>query len=332
MYAQTVGILQKKTEKIKNYIEKANKTGLFNGALLVVDGGKVVCKTAIGYADSSKKIPLTTQYRFHIGSIAKELDAVGIMMLKEQGKLSLDDKVSKFYPELPTWADSITIKNLLQYTSGLPEIKYRTVNGDDDNWRDLKTVKQLDFAPGSSYAYNNNNTFLRRKIIEKVSGMTIKDFIEQRMLKPCGINNGIVDPVGNEALMAQSFNNDFKQDKFIYPITGWTCLNLDDFNTWAASLEKFKLISPASTLKVITPAGPDEQSGLGSGTMKNGRLLTHVHDGIAMRYQALEATDATKGRIIIVLTNQRHDNVYKIKDAIEEILDGKSYEELANGD
>lgn len=331
VYAQTTNILQKKAEKIKNYIEKANKTGLFNGSLLVVDGGNVVCKAAIGYADSSQKIPLTIQYRFHIGSIAKEFDAVGIMMLKEQGKLSLDDKVSKFYPELPAWADSISIKNLLQYTSGLPEIKYRTVNGDDDNWRDLKAVKHLDFAPGSSYAYNNNNTFLRRKIIEKVSGMSIKDFIEQKMLKPCGINNGIVDPVGNEALIAQSFNNDFKQDKFIYPITGWTCLNLDDFSTWATSLEKFRLISLASTLQIITPAGPDEQSGLGSGTMKNGHLHTHVHDGIAMHYQALEGTDAAKGRTIIVLTNQRHDNVYKIKDAIEAILDGKPYAKLTNG-
>ena len=328
MYAQTANILQKKAEKIKNYIEKGNKKGLFNGNILVIDGGKVVYKAAVGYADSSKNVPLTTQYRFHIGSIAKEFDAVGIMMLKEQGKLSLDDKVSKFYPELPPWADSVSIKNLLQYTSGLPEIKYRTVNGDADNWRDLKAVSHLDFAPGSSYAYNNNNTLLRRKIIEKVSGLTIKDFIEQRMLKPCGINNGIVDPVGNEALIARSFNNNFKQDKFIYPITGWTCLNLDDFNTWAASLEKFKLISPASTLQIITPAGTDEQSGLGSGTMENGRLLTHVHDGIAMHYQALEVTDAAKGRTIIILTNQRHDNVYKLKDAIEEILDGRPFKSL----
>lgn len=321
---------QNKSAQIKTYIEAANKAGLFNGNILVVDGGKTIYKAAVGFADSSRKIPLTTKYRFHIGSIAKEFDAVGLMMLKEQDVLNLDDKVSKFFPELPRWADSISIKNLLQYTSGLPEINYKTVVGDADNWRDLKAIKKLDFAPGTQYAYNNNNTFLRRQIIEKVSGMSIKDFIEQQILKPCGIDNGIVDPIGNEPLIAQSINDNFKQDKFIYPITGWTCLNLDDFSVWATSLRQFKLITPVSTLQIITPAGPDEQSGLGSGSMENGRLLTHIHDGIAMRYQALEVTDAAKERTIIILTNQRHDNVYKLKDAIETILDGKPFEPLTN--
>ena len=169
------------SDKISAYINKANQIGLFNGNILVIDHGKVVYKAAIGYADASKQIPLSTSYRFHIGSIAKEFDAVGIMMLKEEGKLSLDDKVSKFFPELPSWAEKISIKNLLQYTSGLPDVKWRTVTSDADNWKDLEALKQLDFEPGTGYAYNNNNTFLRRKIIEKVTGMTIKDFIEQKM-------------------------------------------------------------------------------------------------------------------------------------------------------
>ncbi|MDN3551765.1 serine hydrolase [Mucilaginibacter aquaedulcis] len=320
---------QTKSEKIKAYLQHANQLGLFNGNVLVVDQGQVIYKAAIGYADASKQIPLTTAYRFHIGSIAKEFDAVGLMVLQEQGKLSLDDKVSKFFPDLPSWANKISIKNLLQYTSGLPEVKYQTVHGDADNWKDLKALQQLDFEPGSKYAYNNNNTFLRRQIIEKISGLSIKDFIEQKLLKPYGIEHGIVDPTDNDTLVAKSFNDDGKQDVLDYPIMGWTCLNLDDFYTWAQCLQNFRIISPASTRAIITPVAPGKQSGLGTGAMNGDQLMRHVHDGIAMRYQAQEITDGPKNRTIILLTNNRHDNVYQLSDAIEAILDDKPYRQAA---
>ncbi|WP_374950014.1 hypothetical protein [Mucilaginibacter sp.] len=97
-------------------------------------------------------------------------------------------------------------------------------------------------------------------------------------------------------------------------------------------MDKFRLSSSSSTLEIITQFGAENQTGLGSGTMKNNRLLTHVHDGIAMRYQALELTGASKSRMIIILTNQRHDNVYKIRDAIEAILDGRTYQPLAKNE
>jgi CubicO group peptidase (beta-lactamase class C family) len=320
---------QTRSEKIKAYLQHASQLGLFNGNVLVVDQGEVVYKAAMGYADASKQTPLTTAYRFHIGSIAKEFDAVGLMVLQEQDKLSVDDKVSKFFPELPAWASTISIKNLLQYTSGLPEVKYQTVHGDADNWKDLKALQQLDFEPGSKYAYNNNNTFLRRQIIEKVSGLSIKDFIEQKLLKPYGINNGIVDPTDNDTLLAKSFNDDGRQDVLDYPIMGWTCLNLDDFYTWAQCIQKFSIISAASTRAIITPVAPGKQSGLGTGSMTGDQLTRHVHDGITMRYQAQEITDGPKNRTIILLTNNRHDNVYQLSDGIEAILDNKPYRQVA---
>ena len=76
-----------KASLINTYLEDANQAGLFNGNILIADHEKVIVRKAIGFADASKNIPLTLQYRFHIGSIAKEFDAVGIMMLQERGKL-----------------------------------------------------------------------------------------------------------------------------------------------------------------------------------------------------------------------------------------------------
>jgi D-alanyl-D-alanine carboxypeptidase len=318
-----------KAALINKYLYEAHQSGLFNGNILIANHGKVIIRKAIGFADASKKIPLSTAYRFHIGSIAKEFDAVAIMMLQEQGKLSVNDKVSVFFPGLPSWAEKISIKNLLQYTSGLPEVKWQTVHSDADNWKDLQALQQLSFEPGSSYAYNNNNTFLRRRIIEKVTGMPFNQFVQQNMLKAAGIKNGVVDPTDSDLLVAKSFNNDFKQDGLEVPISGWTCLTVDDLYKWSACIINFCLINPGSTREIITPAGPDKQCGLGGGTMERDKVITHVHDGSGLHYQALALTETGKGRTIIILSNQRQGNVYEIAAAIAAILDNKPYQPLS---
>jgi CubicO group peptidase (beta-lactamase class C family) len=224
---------QTKAANIDTLIQRANKLGLFNGNVLVADHGKIIYKAAIGYADARRTIKLTDQYRFHIGSIAKEFNAVGIMMLEEQGKLTLDDKVSKYLPQLPAWAGKISVINLLQYTSGLPDVKWKTVKDDAGNMADLMKIDSLDFEPGKKYAYNNNNVFLQRRIIEKITGQSFKQFVEDHELKATGMNTAIVDPDENDKLVAQSYNNDGKPDGLVYPISGWTAVTLDDFYAWA---------------------------------------------------------------------------------------------------
>jgi CubicO group peptidase (beta-lactamase class C family) len=318
----------KKAVTIDSLIQRTNKNGLFNGNVMVVDKGKVIYKKAIGYADTTKQTPLTTDYRFHIGSIAKEFNAVAIMMLKDQGKLNLDDKVSKFFPELPAWANSISVKNLLQYTSGLPEIKWKTVNGDADNWADLQKIEKLNFEPGTSYNYNNNNTFLQRRIVEKLSGMSFNEFVVQKMLKPLHMATAVVDPGDKVPLMAKGYNNSLKQDLLAVPISGWTCLTLDDFYKWELALQNFKLINREATLEILTPFAEGKQCGLGGGIMEGNKLIYHQHDGITRNYQALLTSHSKQGRVIILMTNNKQNNVFEIKDALEAILDGKPYQEI----
>lgn len=313
-----------KTVKIDSFIRKANHSGLFNGNIEVVEHNKVIYKQAIGYTDASKKTKLTTEYRFHIGSIAKEFNAVGIMMLKEKGKLSLDDKVSKYIKGLPMWADQISIQNLLQYTSGLPDVKWKTVKCDEDNWQDLRKLEKLDAVPGTNYAYNNNNTFLQRAIIAKISGMTFNDFVKEKILKPCGMTASMVDPHEQDPLVARSFDNTGKQDSLIvYPITGWTCVTLDDFYKWSAAINEFKLISQASTRSILTPFAEDTQAGLGNSTMEGNKIATHVHDGAAMHYQAILDAKPAIGRTVILMNSNKQMNIFELDEGIQAILDGK---------
>lgn len=314
-----------KTEKIETYMKRVRELGLFKGNVLVADNGKVVYEAAMGFTDFTEKTLLSTKYRFHIGSIAKEFDAVALMMLKDEGKLSLDDKISKYLPELPAWANTISIRNLLQYTSGLPDVNWNTVKSDADNMANLMQLKKLDFEPGSNYFYNNNNVFLRRRIVEKITGMPFNRFVEQKILAPCGMTNSVIDPDDNTPLFARGYDKNHKPDPVNIPISGWTAVTLQDFYKWALAIADFKLITPQSTRDILIPAGPNSQSGLGGGTMEGNKLLTHTHDGTAYNHQALLTTDVLKGRTVILLTNSKNVSLYQFNGAIQAILDDKPY-------
>jgi D-alanyl-D-alanine carboxypeptidase len=312
---------QSKKKQIAAYLQKMHRDSLFNGNALVVDNGKVVLKTAIGWADASREKKLTMDHRFHIGSIAKEFDAVAIMMLAEQGKLSLDDKLSRFFTDLPAWASQVSVRNILQYTSGLPDINYREVRNDADNWNALLKITTLNFSPGSQYAYNNNNTFLRRRLVEKLTGMPFNEYVLRVMLPKAGVKNGVMDPTERDAPIAISFNGAFQQEKLAVPVSGWTCLTAGGLYRWSEAINTFKLIGPASTEIILTPVEPGKQAGLGRGILKNGQVAEHFHDGVALRYQAVLVYDAAKKRTIILLTSQRRDNVSELAEHINGLLD-----------
>lgn len=300
--------------------QKAHNSKTFNGNVLIAQKGKIVYEKAFGQADTNK-ILLTTKYRFHIGSIAKEFNAVGIMMLKEQGKLKLDDTITKFLPELPSWANKIKIIHLLQYTSGLPQIKWSEVNQDADNMMFLKKTLALDFEPGTQYDYNNNNVFLQRRIIEKITNMSFNSFVVKKILQPIGIKNAVVDPDEKEKLFAKSFNNKGKQDVLKYNISGWTALNLKDFYKWSETINSFKIINRESTLELFTPFSKGNQTGLGEGNIENGKVIHHIHDGAAFNYQALLISNPNF--TIILMTNNKQNNLDEISNSIEAILGQK---------
>jgi len=316
------GQANKAATKLDSLFQKALQSKTFNGNVLIAEKGKIIYEKAFGKADTSNTIQLNTDYRFHIGSIAKEFNAVGIMILKEQGKLKLNDPVSKFLPELPSWANKIKIINLLQYTSGLPQIKWNEVNQDSDNMAFLQKTSVLDFEPGTKYDYNNNNVFLQRRIIEKITNMSFNSFVINKILKPIGIKNAVVDPDEKEPLFAKSFNSKGKQDILKYNISGWTALNLKDFYKWSQAINSFKIINIESTRELFEPFSKDNQTGLGGGTIENGKVTSHIHDGAAFNYQALLINSLNS--TIILMTNNKQNNLEEISNSIESILSKKS--------
>lgn len=314
--------------RLDAYLDQAHHAGLLNGNILIADHGKVVLRRAIGYADASRTVPLKLSDRFDIGSISKEFDAVGILMLAQEGKLSLTDPVSKFLPDLPPWAATVTIDDLMHCTSGLPDIDWDTVHSDADAYRNLRALKQLDHPAGTHYAYNNNNTFLRRQVIEKISGMSFDEFITKKEFPKAGIHDAAIDPTNATPRIAKSFDANFKQDPMTLDISGWTSLTADDFFRWSNCMASFCLITPDSTRQLGIGRHPGWSTALGEWSVVGNQLMKHVHDGNNRNFEALLTMDASKGRTIIIETNQ-NDHVYALADAINAILDGKPYVALS---
>jgi CubicO group peptidase (beta-lactamase class C family) len=161
--------------------------------------GDVVFEKAFGLADLEHNVPNTTQTIFESGSVAKQFTAAALVLLQQDGKLSLDDPVRKYIPELPDYGAPLTIRHLLNHTSGLRD--WGTVlsltgagRGDRVITQDLALdvithQRALDFTPGSEYSYSNSGYNLAAIIVERVSKQKFPTFVEERLFKPVGMKN-----------------------------------------------------------------------------------------------------------------------------------------------
>lgn len=315
-----------KINQIDSLMKWSNKIGVFNGNVLVSKNNKIIYNASFGFSDATKTDKLTTNYRFNIGSITKEFSAVALLQLQEQSKLKLDDKVSKFIPELPKWADQVSIIDLLQYTSGIPNVNWKKIKNDNDLFNDLKLIEALDFKPGTNYDYNNNNIFLRQFIVERLTGMPYKYYAEKFIFKPCEMNSSIMTPFENEENIAKGFNNNLIQDKTDLPITGGTYLTTIDLLKWANCLHANKIINKKSLYEIGQKFDSQEtQSALGQAKFKDKNLIEHLHDGRAGNYEAILVSDINEEFTIILLDNNYNGKVFEISDAIIAILKGQKY-------
>ncbi|WP_306353107.1 serine hydrolase domain-containing protein [Flavobacterium sp. '19STA2R22 D10 B1'] len=304
----------------------SNQIGIFNGNILVSKNNKIIYNASFGFTDATKTNRLTTDYRFNIGSITKEFSAVALMQLKEEGKLKLDDKLSRFIPELPKWANEVAIEDLLQYTSGIPNVNWKSIKNDKDLFDGLMHIDTLDFKPGTNYDYNNNNIFLRQFIVERLTGMNYKAYTEKFIFKPCKMNSSVMTPFENEENIAKGFNIDLVQDKKDLPITGGIYLTTIDLLKWVNCLHNNKVINKKSLYEIGQQFDlPETQSALGKAKFKNENLIEHLHDGRAGNYEAILVSDIDEKFTIILLDNNYKGKVFEISDKIIAILKNEKY-------
>ena len=187
-----------KAAKIDEFMTLANKYRLFNGSVLVADHGKVIYKKGLGLANMEWEIPNTPDTRFRLASITKQFTATAVLQLAAQGKIKLDGKLSDYLPDYrKDIGDKVTVHQLLNHTSGIPSYTgfpgfFRDVSRDPfkvDDFVKKYASNDLEFEPGSKFAYNNSGYFLLGAIIEKVTGKSYEQVLKEQIFEPLGMKN-----------------------------------------------------------------------------------------------------------------------------------------------
>ncbi|MCA6079111.1 serine hydrolase [Fulvivirga sedimenti] len=164
--------------------------------ILIAKGDNILYQKGFGMANLELDVPMRPEMVMEIGSITKQFTAVSILMLMEEGKLSLDDDITKFIEDYPTHGHHISIHHLLTHTSGIKS--YTSMEAWQPEWRtdftpleliDFFKNQPMDFAPGEQWSYNNSAYFILGYIIEKASGITYEEFVEKRIFEPLGMTS-----------------------------------------------------------------------------------------------------------------------------------------------
>ncbi len=163
------------------------------GVVIVLQDGQIIHQAAYGLANLKKKTPLTVNHMFHLASMGKQMTAMAIMMLAEQGKLDYDDPISKYIPEISQFGDTFTIRQVLHHTSGLPDysdgitdaLMKRSDNPtNEDMIAVLHKKRKLLAAPGDAFYYSNAGYDMLAVLIERVSGESFPDFVQTHIFDP----------------------------------------------------------------------------------------------------------------------------------------------------
>lgn len=243
---------------------KPNEPG---AAVIVVKDGKVLFRKGYGMANLELGVPVEPDMVFRLGSITKQFTAVAVLMLAEQGKLSLSDEITKFLPDYPTKGHKITVEHLLNHTSGIKS--YTSMPEWLALWRKDTTVKELidlfkdqpmDFAPGEKWSYNNSGYFLLGAIIEKASGQTYQDFVEKNIFAPLGMKHSYYDNtsriiprrVTGYSKGSEGFRNAAYLSMFQPFAAGSLMSSVDDLALWDAALYTDKLVKQESLKRAWT--------------------------------------------------------------------------------
>ena len=330
--------LQQKIDKLA--ADALVKTGVPSASVAIVKDSRVVYLHAYGDARLDPRTHATPAMRYSIGSISKQFTASSILLLQEQGKLSLDDKVSKFLPHL-TRANEVTIRQLLSHTSGYQDywpqdyvmpnmLQPTTAQLILDQW----ARKPLDFDPGTKWQYSNTNFVIAGLIVEKVSGVPLLTFLQQKVFQPLSMTSvlntdqerlGDTDPTGYQRYALGPPRPAPKEGKGWLFAAGELSMTAEDLAKWDISIMDQKLLRPASyrefATDVLLKNGLGTRYGLGVDVRTDAGHRSLSHSGEVSGFTSENIVFPDERVAIVVLTNQdAADAAANIAHAIAPLL------------
>jgi CubicO group peptidase (beta-lactamase class C family) len=290
-------VTAEQSKKVDEIFAKWDRTDSPGCALSVMQGGKIVYKRAYGMADLDHDVILTTDTPFHVASISKQFTAASIVLLEQDGKLSFDDDVHKYIPELPDFGAKITIRNLLHHTSGLRDQwdlldlagwRYSLdLITNDDVMSVVVRQKALNFAPGSEYSYSNTGFTLLGEIVKRVSGKSLREFTTERIFVPLGMQHTHFRDDHAEVIKHQAYG--YSKDKGAWELSitnfdtvGATSLftTVEDLALWDENFYTGKVGGPHFTETMLT-----------HDALTNGEKNSYAFGLVTEKYRGLDVVD-----------------------------------------
>ncbi len=325
--------------KLDAYLTTAAEQRLFSGTAFVAQDGRVVLSKGYGMANIELDVANSPQTKFRLGSITKQFTAAAILLLQEQGKLSVQDPVCKFVTDCPPAWQPLTIHHLLTHSGGVPNFtsfpdytKLQTLPAPVDSLLGRFRDKPLAFTPGEKFSYSNSGYVLLGAIIEKASGQTYGDFVRARIFEPLNMKNSGYDRhdliIKNRATGyandGSKWTNSPYLDMTIPHAAGALYSTVEDLYLWDQSLYSEKLLSAKSLALMFTPALNEYAYGWTVGTQFNKKRIGH---GGGINGFATNITRYPEDKVtVIVLSNLQSANTGKLGRDLAAALFGEPYE------
>lgn len=287
--------LSERIDRVLSGIVKPNEPGFAVG---VVKNGQFIYKKGFGLADLKTTRKITTETSFNIASDGKKFTAACIYLLQAQGKLKTSDKISKYFKDLPKYADSISINHLIHHQSGLRD--YDTLSwlinfdensliNDENAYQIIASQHSLNFTPGDQFSYSNSGYFLLSLIIKKVSGLDLVTYANQYIFKPLKMNNTafsrthqVPDKAKGYVLENKNFVENILHTKTIGQ--GNVYSKISDWDKWFMEMKQHTILGDSIWKKMLETSKTNDgkstiyAGGLFVSTYKNKRLISHGGD------------------------------------------------------
>jgi CubicO group peptidase (beta-lactamase class C family) len=306
--------------------------GAVPGACLaVLHGGATILQRAYGLADVEGRIAATTATNYRLASMSKQFTSAAVLLLAEEGRLSIDDPIRRWLPTLPAAADGMIVRHLLTHTSGL--VDYEDVIPherssqlrDDDVLRLLEAENRRHFQPGAQYRYSNSGYALLALIVERASGERYAEFLRKRVFQPLGMQTTVAFEAGFSAVVNRAFGYSaaargwLRTDQSLTSATlgdGGIYSSVEDLAKWDAALCDDRLLRPAS-LRLAFRAwvgtdDPQVQYGLGWRITGD----TRWHSGETLGFRNVIVRYLEHRLTVLVLTNRNDPVPYRAAIAI----------------
>ena len=322
------------TDYVKAEMERQHIPGL---SLLVAKGGKVLRAEGFGFANVELQVPVKPATIFQSGSVGKQFTATAVMMLVEEGKIALDDPLTKFFPDAPAAWKDVTIGELLSHTAGFgdypKEFDFRK-DWTEDELLKIVVGMPLAYSPGTKWDYSNLGYLTLGILIHRVTGKFYGDFLQQRIFKPLGMSSTHIineaDIIPNRADGYRLVHGELKNQEWVAPAVNTTADGSLYFSTldlakWDAALYSDKLLQRSSLDLMWTPVklkdGQPNKAGYGFGWFienRQGHRCIH-HNGAWQGFTTAIDRYVDDQITVVVLTNLAGAEPGKITKHVAEL-------------